>query len=411
MLHPAMHRSPPPVAASLAFAASLGALAAQDALKPIVATAPSGFNKPPGSGPADLADMLDGFSCGAVFTTLYDSNVTQSPGLPVAPVEDDIVMSIAPSVRYRSLGKEWFVAAQAGFAYNEYFELSQYSGFDYHAGFQVGYDGPKLNTTFGFNYSFDQGVNRYYSSFIEQNSFSTSLSASYELSAKTSLDSSVGFSWNDPTTGASGGTENFNLQTAAMWQATPLIRIGPGIRYSMQSGDYQSDRTTLGPILRANYRLSTKVSLNSQLGLDFVEYKGAGGGSDESVSASIGLNYQASRLWGLSFSLLRATEADGSTPGAYREVLSIQTGVHRRIRRATLQLSLGWETNDYVRPVAALGTPGSRDFLTIGSTLSMPVFSNRAVASVFFRYANEDSAAFTQSWDGCQFGFSIGASF
>lgn len=355
--------------------------------------------------------FLDGFSLAAAFSGTYDTNITQSPGLPLAPIEDDLILSLGGRVDYLSKSTDWTFGGGYRGNYSEYFSHSEFSGYSQGGGVVANYEGGRLSATVNGGITLDQGSNRNYSSeFVKQTTYTAALNARYLLSRKTSLQGNIG----ETLTTASGGnfndTESFDMGASALWKYSPLTELGPGLRYTYRSGSAQTGRTSIGPTLTVNYKLSSKVALNSRVGIDFASYQD-GGTADPTLSASIGLNYEASKLWGMNFSLYRDTQADPSLAGAFTEVTSVRVGYRRKVRRASLNLGVGYDMNRSERPSDVAGGGGDdRDFFSLDGSLGMPVLKNSCIGSVYFRYGDQSSST-TVSWEALQTGFSISRSF
>ena len=251
----------------------------------------------------------------------------------------------------------------------------------------------------------------------------TGLTARYRITKNISLTGNV--SQNSTTSNGSGygDTSSFSLGTSVLWRYSVLTELGPGIRYTSSSGystsgsDSQLGRTSIGPTLTLNYKPSRKVSLTSQVGMDFSKFD-SGQSTDPTVSGSLALNYQASRLWGMNLSWSRDTRADYSSPNAFYTSNSLRLGYHRKIRRATLNLGVSYLTSSSVVSQGVTGGRPDSNSLSLDSTFSMPVFANTCNASVFVRY-NEQSGVYSgsyyggteNSWDSLQMGFSISRKF
>lgn len=378
-----------------------------------VVRAPSGFTTPVGAAIPSMRGMPTRFQLGVASSLVYDSNFTQAPDTAALPAEDEVTWSISPYVAYQSRGAEWSVAANLALNYNAYFENSDFNGLGYSGSLEIGYRGGPLTVTGTFSSSYDQGVNRYYSnSFVETLNFSTGLFASYQWSPKTSFDARFAYSWSEPDGGTFGGSESVDFDVTAMWQATPLLRIGPGIAWSLESGDTQTDRQTIGPILRAQYKLGNRISLDGMVGLDFVDYSG-GGSSDTDFTCSLGVAYRWSELWGMNLMIYHGTVADGSAlgtaTGSYRETTSISLGYNRRIRRAMWNVDLSYSMDESTSPNSLI-TPGSTDYFSFRTSLAMPVYTERTTASIFYSW-HEESGNPLRDWSGHQIGFQITTTF
>jgi hypothetical protein len=355
--------------------------------------------------------ILDGLDMAAYFTSQYNTNITQSPGEPIAPIEDDFILSLGGNLSYLSQAAGWTFGGNYRGSYDSYLNQSDFSGFNQGGGLVGKYDGARVMATLMTNVDFDRGANRYYSSsdFVERTNVSTRANVSYRISRKTSVQGNIGQSFTT-SSGDYANTESYDAGLSALWKYSPLTEWGPGIRYTFRSGDTQLDRTSVGPTVTVNYKLSTKVTLNSRVGVDFASYGGDGGSADPTVSASIGLNYRASRLWGMNFSLYRDSQADPSTAGAFNEITSVRLGVNRKVRRATLNVGVGYETNASEFPSDPTRSRPDRDFFSLDGSLGMPILSNTTFASIFMRYSDQSGSA-TDSWDSFSSGFSISRSF
>ena len=388
----------------------------------IVPTAPSGFTMNPGA-PDGIAGstvgsvgglgekILDGFSLVTSLSGTYDSNVSKSPGLPLAPIQDDFILTLGGRVDYLSKSSDFTFGGGYRGSYNEYFSQSVFSGYNQGGGVVANYEGGRFSATFTGGISIEKGSNQNYSSaFVKQTSYTAGLNARYRISPKTSLQGDIGENYSTASGGNFNDTQSFNLGVSALWKYSPLTELGPGLRYTYVSGSSQTGRTSIGPTVTVNYKLSSKVSLNSRVGMDFASYQD-GGMADPTVSGAIGLNYEASKLWGMNFSLFRDTQADPSQAGAFNEVTSLRLGYRRKVQRATLNLGAGYTLNRTELPANVPGGAGvDRSFLTVDGSLGMAVLSNTCFANVFFRYGDQ-SGNTTDSWDSFQVGFGISRGF
>jgi hypothetical protein len=380
----------------------------QDLAAPVV-SAPTGYDVMPD--PFSGSAMTEGleavarrFSFGLSSSMVYDTNFFQAPN----GAQDDTTFTVSPFVAFRTQGSEFTLGARAALNYNTYFENSDLNGLGYNLGLDASYSGGPLTANISIGTDETQGANRYYGgNFVETNSFNTALGASYRWSPKTSFDARFGYHWTEPDQNGFGGTETTNFDIAAMWQATPLVRIGPGIAWTSVTGDLQGDRQTVGPMIRGSYQLGKKVSLDGTLNLEFADYSGAGG-SDTDISGSLGIAYRPSIMWGMNLSLYQGTTADGSAIGSYRETTSLTLGYNRRILRSSLNLGLTYSMDESSTP-NGFG-PGSTDYLSFNTSLGMPILSDRANVSVFYSW-RQQSGNPLQEWSGHQFGLSISSNF
>lgn len=377
--------------------------------------APSGFTSAnpgfPRGGITAGEGILDGFSIAATFSGTYTSNATSSPGEPFAPIQDDFIFGLGGSVSYLSKATEWTFGGSYSGNYNQYLELSDYSGYNQSLTLLGNYEGSKLTAALTGSVSYDQGTNRYYSSeFVQQTSFNLGLNLRYKLSTKTSLQGNIGQNFSTTSESSFNDRESFNLGVASLWKYSKLTEFGPGIRYTFLSSGSQDSRTSVGPEMLVNYKLATKVSLNSRVGVEFAQYEN-GGSADPTLTGSIGFVYTASRLWSMNLSIYRGTQAEASSANVFTDVSSVRLGYVHKIRRATLNLGVGYELNSYQTTGAAPAAGyQDRNYFNLDGSLGIPVFANTCFASIFLQY-NDQSGSPTDSWNGVQSGFSISRRF
>lgn len=354
---------------------------------------------------------FDGFNITATFSGTYTSNVTSSPGEPFAPIQDDFIFGLGGTVSYLSKATDWTFGGSYSGKYNQYLELTSYSGYNQGLGLVANYDGNRLSATATANVTYDQGNNRYYSSeFVQQTNYNFNLGARYRISSKTSLQGNIGQSFLTTSESSFNDTESFNLGLAGLWRYSKLTEFGPGIRYTYLTGGNRDSRSSIGPELLVNYKLGSKVDLNARVGVDFAQY-GNGESADPTLAGSVGLTYNASKLWSMNLALFSGNQADASTADVFTQVNSVRLGYSRRIRRATLGLGVTYEINSYQTSNAnSSPAPTDQNYFNVFGSLGTAVFANTYYASVFLQYSDQSGSA-SQTWDTVQSGLSISRSF
>lgn len=356
--------------------------------------------------------ILDGFSFATSAGATYDSNVNRAPGTAAQPEEDDFFLSLGGSVKYMSKATDWTFGGSYKGSYDAYFDNSDNSGFNHDADLVANYDGGRLKASVQTGVDVTRGFNRFYannssSSFIEVTNYSTALLARYRLSPKSALVGNISQRFSTASGGNYSDTESLDIGAAALWKYSPLTEVGPGLRYTYRGGDAKDGRSAVGPTLNANYKLSSKVALNSRVGVDFPWYDD-GSSADPTFSTAIGLNYKASKLWGMNFSLYRDNQADPAAAGQFYEITATRLGYVRKIRRATVNLGLGYESTTYE---STTGTPkDDRDYFTLDGSVGMPVFSGSCLATFFMKYSDQSGPP-SDTWEAFQTGLSISRKF
>jgi len=352
----------------------------------------------------DSSRLLRGLNFGLITSCTYDSNVNQADDRQIK-AEGDWFLSLAPTATWETQIRDFTLQLNAGLNYEQYGSLDDYSGLDYRGGAKLGYQGGPLSLDGSINYGSTQGNDRYTGGLTEERTLGLQFSGRYALSSKTSLEASL--STSDSNSARQTGnapdsdTSQTSFQVAALWQATPLIELGPGIRSTWSTTENAGDRSTVGPMLRLGYRLSGKVDLDSRIGLDFSEIDG--GASDESVSAAVGLQYRLDALWNFRFDLSRDVVPETGIGGGFRESTQWRLGVGRKILAAQLDLGVGYEVSTSSGGVGA----SDLDYLTFDAGLGMPLFGNRGSGRIFLRHQDNSASDAKRDWSGIQSGLSL----
>src|SRR5690606_609280 len=150
------------------------------------------------------------------------------------------------------------------------------------------------------------------------------------------------------------------------------------------SGERNVDRSTYSPLIRAKYRLTTKVAFDGSVGVSFFDYAN-GASADSAVFTSLGLHYKASRFWSMNLSVLNDSVTDESIVGAFRETFTVRMGIDRKISRAKLGVGLSYESIERYRPTGGLIGADTESF-AIDSLLTVPLMGDKAEATVFARW-------------------------
>jgi hypothetical protein len=358
---------------------------------------------------SQMASLLDGFSASFSTASMYDSNIFKSNGLDGESLGGDTILSASPTIAYSNPGTNLTLSAAATVSYTEYLDHPDFGGFGGSGMLSAVYEGAKSTIKTSLNMARELGTNRSYdSSYVERNVFSYDLELAYRISRKTTLEASLNYKWDDAS--GFGGTSGLVLEASAMWRYSPLLKIGPGVRYNLQSGDLQEDRKSFGPTLRADYKLTAKVVVNAETGVDFIRYSGSDAISDEFVFVRLGAKYTPSALWSFDLSVFRDAQAAPTEAGAYRESFSTKAGVTRKIRTARLSLGVTYETDSLSATNGSDLPDPTGHLLTYDTMLSMPIFRGRSNLDLFYRWRNETGAT-GSAWDGYQVGFGVSTKF
>ncbi len=359
-----------------------------------------------------MTDYLPGrLNFSASLTGFYSTNPSQGYASTADAGQGDFCVTLGGGLGYLAKFAEWSYGVTYSGGYNEYFSQAELSGYNHSAAAIASYQGGPLSASLSLGFGDGSGANRDYAAVVNELSLSCGLNASYRISPKTSITTNFSTSLTSASGGGASDTGSFEAGLGASWRYSPLLDFGPGFRYTYTAGDIGESRTSIGPTLSANYNLRSKVSLNSQVGLNFAEYEN-GESADPSLSTSIALNYKASRLWGMTLGLYRDVQADPAAAGQFSEVTSLRVGYNRKIRRAAWNVGVSYESRSSQVPESiGGGASPNRNSFSFNTSLGMPVFANTCSASVFFNYSDQGGAAGNQQADASSVGLSISRSF
>ena len=396
----------------LSFCSFFGVAVAQDASSNLPAL-PSGFYEAAANVIGDSEERSFGklnFELGLL--SQYDSNVTLGGGLQgQRDGQSDFLIqpSLKSSFQLGSGSGEWRFGLKGEVSRMNFEEFDRFNTTNYSFGLNGGYESSRAKLLFNTAYASRGGVNRFVGSFFEQTGVSSRVTGEYTISPKSSFEISFRQSSVDTETSGFADTSTTTFRVAALWQATPLIRLGPGFRYGIRTGEVgaqfqDAELTVAGPVLRLDYKLSTKVNLISNVGLGFAD---SPSGDDELLNWRVGLNYRASSLWGLNLRMVGDTQATLNTGGGFDQVSSYRFGYTRKIRSARLGLGVSYEDREIQGSSGvALGLRDS-SYFNYTASLGLPVLGDEVDLSLNLAWRDFDSADSLQSWDGFQAGLSL----
>jgi hypothetical protein len=334
-------------------------------------------------------------------SSLYDSNLTQLPD----GGESDWILTPEVAAEYQLGNSRWNLGARGKLSYDSYQNRDDFSDTSYLLDFYGGYQSRKLDASFTTGVSSTSGFNRLAANFIEQSSFKNRLEASYRFSRKTSLNANWDQRLTESLTEGYGDTTSGTAAFSALWKATPLISIGPGFRYGIRTGNDNEKFIVVGPTLSLNYKLSTKVMLQSTIGID--DSDSPYSRDDSLLNWSLGLNYRASSLWGFDLESIQDTRATLSTGGGFDEISSFRLSYWRKVRRARIQLGVAYEDRSATDSQPTLTIPRDFEYLTLSAAMSLPVFRDRADLKIHVKWRNQDDPDDNSSWEGIQTGLNL----
>lgn len=338
-------------------------------------------------------------------TTVYDSNVTQGSDEGTVPAESDWLTTPGLGASYELGNRDWQVGARGSFSYLYYHQRDDFRNANYDASLFANYQSRKFQASLSAGLGRTGGINRFTSGFVEQLNYNTDFRASSRISRKTSLEAFWTTTSIESQTAGFGDTSSLTAGLSGLRQASSRITLGPGFRYGVRTGVDDQEFTLIGPTLQLNYQFSTKISLQSTVGVDWADSPDVD--TETLTNWSLGLDYRASSLWGFNLALIRDTQAVFAAGGGIDQVSSYGFSYWRQLRDLRATLGVTYEDREPTDSRAV--TAGFRDgeFLTFSSNFSLPVYQKQATLNVFFNWRDQSISGVNRSWDGFQSGLSL----
>ncbi len=366
---------------------------------------PSGFSSSGSMISMSEADDYGGFDFSLGLNSLFDTNITQASGNGPVEVESDWIITPSLHASYLLGGSRFQLGARAGVEAPFYQDRDDFNATNYSLNAFGGYRSRKVVASFTTGISSNSGINRLTSGFTEQFSYNSGFLASYRFSGKTSLLASWDQRDIESRTSGFSDTSSLTAGLSGIWQATSRLSIGPGYRYGVRTGEDDEELTVVGPTLRLDYQLSTKVKLRSSFGLDRSDSPFSG--SDTQPNWSLALDYRASARWGFNLTTIQDTQATFSQGGGFDQSTAYRLTYWRQIRRARLELGLSYEDREPID--IPLNAAGLRDtqYTTLSAALTLPVFKRQADLTFSVNWRDQSSSDDQYTWDGWQSGVGI----
>jgi hypothetical protein len=357
------------------------------------------------------------------YQVTYASGVQATPGNP----QSTVVQSLSPGVTL-ILGTHWTLDYTPTLTFYSDKNLNDTVSHSVSLSGGTAYNDWVFSLSQGFSTSSDPNIQT--GTQTDQQTYSTSFSASYSFNDRVSLSSGISQSINDVSGNSLSLTNvspNFaNLNGASrQWSITeglnykffPRLNAGvtAGLGYvNVESGSDQINESVSGDV---NWRATDKTSFLINAGVSDSKSLGAGGG--DIISPTFGATIQYLPFEPTQLSL---TASRGVTTSYFQnqdsETTSLSVGLNQRLlKEYHLSLSGGYSTTDYIQFVPAGGAPNngtstvrSDNTISLGASLSRSILK-RGTISVSYSYSENRSNAAGFTYASNQLGLQIGYSY
>ncbi|MGJ8696680.1 MAG: hypothetical protein ACSHYF_10205 [Verrucomicrobiaceae bacterium] len=244
--------------------------------------------------------LRDSSSEGFDFSMRVQETFNSNPRISQTNASGVFYTSLSPGVSYRSApkGRAVFVV---GASYNP--RLNFYHGgaiadnTDHLFNATASYEGAKTWVTFGTTFNLSNDSNRLAEDFARNTTLGVSLSGRHEWSAKTQILGDVNFTRRENSISPLSNNSGLGASVSALWEATPLLSVGPSLRYASTDSDSTGGFDSVGLLARADYDYSAKTNLSMNLGAELVSADQPGIADRISPTGSIRLDYELDDIW------------------------------------------------------------------------------------------------------------------
>jgi hypothetical protein len=273
--------------------------------------------------------------------SLYDDNVFLSS----SDKESAWINRVIPAVRIVSGKPEaavWTFEGAYAPVWSTYGGSGIGNSFDQAVASVLRYNGTRLKAAAFASYREVTGNDRYIRDFFTTAVTRGEVLMNYELTGRTALESRILWEKTDrEDTGESvyDDDRTTSLQISALWDATPITKLGPSIRVGYTESSLNPDRTFVDALFRMEYDSAALLKFSAQAGAQWVSLD-SDRGSYWRPSVSLTGQYDMNPLWQLVFSAYARNNAAPSVLNADLQA----TGFNGSVRwkpTGSLQVSLG----------------------------------------------------------------------
>jgi hypothetical protein len=259
-------------------------------------------------------------------------------------------------------------------------------------------DGTNLNTlsnTTGVQANTDVGGPS------RENTYTTTVNATYDLTGKLFLSGQAGFAISDYATLISSQVTSGNIYINYVYN--PKLVIGLGATGGVNSSDGQtSDETFEQMNARANYIVSGKISLSLSGGLEFRQF--GGGGDSVSPVYEISGTYRPFENTVITIAGSRRTVSSASLAGQdYTDTNISLTFSQRLFSRVSFSLGVGYQNLDYLSATNGASTTRSDDYFYIEPSIDVDITRYWSIG-FYYLYRQDSSTLALFSFYDNQFG-------
>jgi hypothetical protein len=346
-----------------------------------------------------------GISFNADLSQVFDTNPLRAP--ESNNPESDWITTGAISVAYQPVVKGvWSLTGNYRGGYNSYAKNSDVNGIFQNGAAVLMYDGARMNSIFRGGLTMNTGASRDVQAIVDQQNYNISNTTRYALSQKTSIEEEIYYGINEFSGVFDQRMESYTGRITGIWQYSPLTEFGLGVKTSFQTIGANSNLSTTGPSILANYQLSRRIQLHMDATVNAGKFNDAI--SKTIVDANFSATYSPTQLWTASLNLRR-----GNYPLFVNAQSNLQTNnginlsISRRLQKSYLTAAFGYELANVTQfNNSAAAVKLERTFSTFALSYTRPIYLDRVFGTLSCNYSDQ-SGNFDRVFQAEQLGLSI----
>ena len=363
---------------------------------------------PPDSAAANVLDELHPLQWGPVtlrphasYQFTYGSGIRYSTNQPAA---NSTVQTFSPGVLF-VLGAHWTLDYTPSFTFYSDKNFNNTVGQSVTLTGGTVYEDWILGLSQGFTYSSSPQVQT--GTQTDEQTYTTSLSASHALNSKVSVDLGVNQSLSFPTDYQS--TKEWSTMDWVNYEFWPRLVAGVGAGAGYTAATPNSLNEQLQG--RVNWRATDKISFAVSGGAELMQFTDGGEAPLVNPIFSGSIQYQPFEHTQVSLAASRTVSSSSYYQNQVTENTSLNGGVSQRLfQRYNLSVSGGYNWTTYVGAAAATAVNSPVDNYSISVNLGTTLFKRGSV-SVFYTYSQTITDQIGLAYVSNQVGFNLGYSF
>ena len=294
-----------------------------------------------------------------------------------------------------------YTAILLGFA-----KTDSQNAFDQDARLDARLQGARWTLAGGVRYESKSEANADIGTRIHRETFSAEFNATYRVSEKTAIDSTVLFRANDPEDYVR--STRWEVESYASYALTPIVRAGIGAAFGGVDIDGGSGDIYERILARAAYVYSAKLDFEVRGGVEFRQSDGRSGDRVNPIF-SVLAGYEPSIGTRIDVEAFRSVETSEIRPDVSYERTGITAGFRRSIRAGVfVRLDGGYQQSDYSGLAEGEGRRDRYFFVRPGILYNFAEWGNATLA---YEVRRNDSNRGVSSFDNNQINFQVNISY